>query len=169
MSNKTQGVDRSPIKSALVFLGLFAAFEATAEILYVVGAFALPTQWTAWLTCTLARATGVPAVLGDAEVYLANHTLVIQGECLGIFLIAAYAALVLASFAAWREKAVGLGIGTAVILTANVARLLIVAQTSEHAPRVFTFLHDYVYQVFMVLLVVGTWAWWLARVGRRGA
>ena len=60
----------------------------------------------------------------------------------------------------------GLAVGLPIIALANLLRLVAAAYASEHLnAATFTFTHDYLFKVGMILVVVALWASWLQMAG----
>jgi exosortase/archaeosortase family protein len=156
-----------PNTVALRFLGWLLLIELAILFVPVIGADHLLKEGTAWAAAALCRASGIELTRIGPEIYLPSRVLVINTECTAIYLVGALASLVLAQRAAWRDKLKGILAGTAVLLAANFARLVLVAHASERWPDVFPILHDYVFQGLLVLVTVATWLVWMGRGARR--
>lgn len=148
------------MRSALIFLGLVTAFELGV-------AFVLPDRategirvGTASVSRALIAATGIPASQFGPRVYLPSRMLSINTECTGLYLIAAFAALVVSSRASVRNRVVGVVFGSLALLAGNLVRLVAVAHMSEKLAWAFDFSHDLLFQIVMVVLVIATWAAW---------
>lgn len=161
------GYEGSSLRSAGAFLILIALFESVVALLSRAGTFLPLMEWTASVTGYLANVTGVAATVSRWEVFLGDQTLAINAECVGVYLIGAYLALVLASPAPPLLKLRGSILGVLAIVVANFARLLITVHLSDKFPVVFPFVHDYLAQVGMIAVVLGVWALWIGEVRKR--
>ena len=159
-------IESKLLRQGLVFLGIYALFEFGLIAAGLAGLLDAPIHATASLTYSLVRLTGLPAVASGNQIVLSNRVLLINADCTGFFIIAVFAALVLAHPAPWREKGLALMVGVPVILVANLVRLVAVAHVAVSFPAAFTVVHDYIFQVGMVLLAAAVWWWWLGRLGR---
>ena len=106
--------------------------------------------------------TGVWAVAIGPMIFLSSRTLSIDLACTAIHIAALYSALVLAYPVSVRTRLLGVAVGVPIILAANVARLVAGAHLAHAMPGAFDFVHDYLFQVGMILLTVGLWLGWLA-------
>ena len=154
------------LRFAAIFLALLLLFEAAIEILSATGAILPLARLTAQATGLIANSTGVPATVSGVEIFLQNRILVIIAECLGVYMIAAFSALVLAYPTTWSAKGRALLLGIPAILLANLLRLGLVVHAEERLPAAFPVLHDYLFQVAMILFVLGAWGLWVGRLGR---
>jgi len=144
----------------------------------MMGTAIVSTRLYTWL--------GIAAMRSGTQIYLHSRTLSIDLACTAIFIMALYVALVLAYPVSARHRFLGLAIGIPSIVFANFVRLVAVAEVSESiqpafaflhdrwfhtlplsAPAyssTFTFFHDYLFQVGMVLVTVVALAAWLSYV-----
>ena len=129
-------------------------------------------DWSGWNTITgttaamaarSARAVGIDAQVSGSFILLPSRTLAIDPECSAVTLMVVYIALVLAYPLAWHMRLLALLIGIPLLAVANLARIVGVAYASEMlSDRPFYMVHDYLFEVGMLLLVVAMWAVWLS-------
>lgn len=159
--------DRTLVKVAVVFFVVFAALQAGAWLLAHNGALDPLLDATADLAGACSRATGVQAGVTGNEIVLANRILRIDLDCTGISLAAVYVALVVAYPLSLRRKLVAIFAGLPVLFVANLARLVAVAQLSGLLDdRTFLFVHDYLFKVVMIAVVVALWGVYLSSARR---
>lgn len=165
--------DRSPVPSrafnrnslaviAVFFLVVFALSQVAIYLLEVSGHLDWLMTGTATITAFFVDSLGIPVVLSGKQLLLANHILQIDLDCTGLTIASLYVALVIAYPLSARNRFLAIAAGLPVIVIANFARLIGVAFASEYleASR-FKFVHDYLFMVFMMLVVIGLWATWL--------
>jgi exosortase/archaeosortase family protein len=111
---------------------------------------------------------GIAARRSGTEIYLHGRILSIDLACTAIFIIALYLALLLAYPASVQHRLLGVAVGVPIIVVFNFARIVAAAAVSETIPSAFSFFHDYLFQVGMVLVTVLAWAIWLS-LARRDA
>ncbi len=157
----------SLLRVAIVFALVFVALEAAIWGALLAG-YMLPVMETTTRAATaLISAAGIPVTRTGIQMFLSTRILEIDLDCTAIQLIALYAALVVAYPVSTRTKLLGLAIGVPAILLANLLRLLGVAVASEYAsPAAFAFVHDFLFKVVMILVIMGLWAWWLQEARR---
>ena len=158
------------MKVAAVFLVLYVLLYVGLQKLVAVGAVAPLLGATATVLGACSRATGLSATTVGTDVYLATRTLRIDLGCTALPLMIVYTALVLAYPLPWRRKAIGLLVGLPVLAIANLVRLVAVAQLSGRLGQgAFLFVHDYMFQIGMVGVVIALWGAYLWQAGRRAA
>jgi exosortase/archaeosortase family protein len=122
---------------------------------------------TANLTGVCSNLTGVPASVAGNDIRLATRILRIDLDCTGIALMLIYVALVFAYPLSVKRKLVGLAVGLPVIAGANLVRLTAVAQLSGRlGDREFLFVHDYLFKVLMMAVVIVLWGVYLTSAKR---
>jgi len=164
------GPDRTLIKVAVLFFVIFAVLQTALWGLTYKGYFDPVMGLTADMTGACANATGVPATVSVNDVVLESRILRIDPDCTGVTLMMVYAALVLAYPLGVKRKLIGLAIGIPAIFVANMIRLLAVAQLSGPLEdRTFFFVHDYLFKVVMMAVVIVAWAVYLASARRHAA
>lgn len=145
-----------------VFVISFALLQALAYLAASNGYLDGLMGTTARAAQLLIASAGIPVTLAGNQLVLTNHILQIDPDCTGINIAALYAALVTAYPLSALTRMLALVVGLPVIAVANLLRLLAVGLASEYlSAAAFTFVHDYLFQVAMMLVVVGLWAMWL--------
>ena len=155
--------DVALVRIVAVFVAVVALFEIAGWFLTRAGYFDPVCKATASITGALSNLTGVTATVSGIDIFLAARTLRIDVDCTGVSLLMVYAALVIAYPMNLKRKAIGLAIGIPVILIANLARLVAVAQLAGPlGDRAFFFTHDYLFQVIMLGVVILLWGLYLS-------
>lgn len=124
----------------------------------LAGTAVVSTRIITWL--------GIPAMRSGTLIHLQSRTLSIDLACTAVFIIALYVALVFAYPVSVRDRLIGAAVGVPIIIVFNFARIVAAAVVSENISSAFTFFHDYLFQVGMVLVTVVVWAAWLSFVRR---
>jgi archaeosortase B (VPXXXP-CTERM-specific) len=150
------------------FVAYFVLSVIAVTLVAAKGGWEWSRLATARVSATLMSATGVHAVLSGTLIRIPNRILAIDLACTGITIVALYCALILAYPVRWSYRLLGIAIGVPAILLANLVRIVAAAHVSATAPSAFTFVHVYLFQVGMVLVVAFIWAGWLS-LGRRYA
>ena len=117
---------------------------------------------TAVAATGLMQGTGLPAARSDVLITVPGRVLQIGPDCTGLTIAAILVALVLAYPVKPSSKLIGIFAGVAVVLVANLVRLVAVAYISPVPDRYFLFAHDFLFQVGMVAVTVGVWVAWLS-------
>lgn len=144
------------------FAAYFAVFDVAIMFAYFAGALNAMLVGTATVSAQLAKWLGIAATRSGTLIYLSSRTLSVDLACTAVFIVALYAALVLAYPVSPQQRMLGIAFGVPIILVANVLRIVAAAQVAEIAPSAFQFVHDYMFQVGMVLVTAAVWAAWLS-------
>lgn len=162
--------DAGLLRVALWFFVIYAVLQTTAWYLAFTGYFDSLLEAMASLTGACSNVTGVPATVAGNEIFLATRILRIDLDCTGISLMLIYTALVLAYPLSIKRKLIGLAIGLPVIAVANLIRLTVVAQLSGPlGDKAFLFVHDYLFKVLMMGVVIVLWGLYLASAKRNAS
>lgn len=123
---------------------LFRGAEATAGLVYLL---------MRMFTDDVER-HGAAILFGD---FSANVIV----ECVGTLEILIYLAAVLAYPATWRQRWPGLLLGPVFILAFNVVRLATLMFIGHYSAEAFEFLHVYLWQTTLIVLIAALWLLWL--------
>jgi exosortase/archaeosortase family protein len=155
--------DPALIRIALVFAGVYALLQATLWYVGSLGWLEPTLTVTAGITGALSNLTGVPATVIGNEVHLSSRILRMDPACTAIPLAILYTALVLAYPLSMWKRTIGTLVGLLLLFLANFVRLTAVAQLSAPlADDTFMFVHDYLFMIAMIAVVIGLWAAYLA-------
>ncbi len=161
-------IDTTVLGVGLRFFAYFLIFTAAITIIGISGGLMTIMLGTAQTSASLITLTGLKATQAGTLIYLSNRILSIDVPCTAIYLAAMFSALILAYPVKWISRLLGVLLGVVVILAVNLARIVAVAHVSVSASASFDFIHDYLFQVGMMLVVVVLWAMWL-KLARRYA
>ena len=154
------------------FLVLFAVYLGAAGILLPIAKRTIPGAFRSLITATAAMeyALLVPftdqAKLAGTTVKFGSFSVMIIGECTGLFEIAIYASCVLAFPTSWRNKGLGLLFGIPMIYGFNVLRILCLLLVGHYAYSSFEFFHLYFWQGTLILMITSVWMLWIYMVVR---
>jgi len=143
------------------FAAYFALFSALILFLDARGLLRWLQDVTTIAADAVVRMLGISSVRSGTLIHLSERVLAIDLACTAVFIMALYAALVLAYPVSARDRLVGIVVGIAIISVGNVLRIVAAAVVAQFAGSMFLFFHDYLFQVGMVLLTVAAWAAWL--------
>ena len=156
-------VSRLPLRFFSAFFFWGAALSALQALLEPTALLRAPTAWLVrgieWSLPVLGVATSVDgsrlAFLGTSQEITPN--------CLGLAVIAAYAAAVLGTPASWSSRGRALALGLAAIGVVNAARLLASGVVLTASVPAFHFAHIAVWGALAPLFVLGIWGLWAVR------
>jgi exosortase/archaeosortase family protein len=107
-----------------------------------------------------ARATGGRTFARADDIVVNDLIMNVNHECTGIFVVMLFTSFVLAYPASWRARLAGVGVGIPLFFAVNVFRLATLARIVEFYPGLFFYLHEYVWQgILTVVVLVGAIAW----------
>ncbi|MBI5231828.1 MAG: archaeosortase/exosortase family protein [Coriobacteriales bacterium] len=149
------------LRSAATFLVLALLFEVAVTLAIPPVAKVALCSATSSAAGSLIQVTGVPVSVFGSDVFLPSRKLAIDLECTAVYLIGVFAALTLAYPASWRQRVIGIAFGVPLVIVGNLLRLVVVARVSESWPAAFDFTHDLLFQISLVLWVLGTWGAWV--------
>jgi exosortase/archaeosortase family protein len=161
-----QGIDRATLGVVGRFAVYFGGLVAAIMLSSVAGWLNSTLVGTAIVSTKLVTWAGIAAERSGALIHLHSRTLSIDLPCTAVFIVALYVALVVAYPVSVRDRLLGIALGVPIILVFNFGRIVAAAAVSESNPAAFTFFHDYLFQVGMVLVTVAAWAAWLSIVRR---
>lgn len=148
-------------KLGTVVLSFAGVFLLAVSLLGIATYFELFNGWTEALASQMGMVLGLlgyTAKVSGSTVLLPSRTLLVIPECTAVYVMAVYASLVLAYPFSTRRKMGALAIGLPIIYIANFGRLLAVAVLAFYVKgNMYNFLHDYLFQLGMVLVTFGVW------------
>jgi len=155
---------RAPFSPGLVFaLRFFACLLLFSLLFWALSLHERlgPLQRTiAGASAVLARAAGGQVYAEADNMAVGNLVMNINHECTGVFVVMLFASFVLAYPTSWRARLGGLGAGIPLFFAVNVLRLATLARIVEIYPDAFLYLHEYVWQgILTVVVLVGAIAW----------
>jgi archaeosortase B (VPXXXP-CTERM-specific) len=123
---------------------------------------------TAALASALLGPLGSDVSQGGRVLVFDGQTALVVEECTGAYEILIFCAAVLAFPASWRQRLAGFALGIPLIYAVNVLRVAMLLFVGRHWPGALDFLHIYLWQATLILMITGTWLLWIALVVRRG-
>ena len=113
-----------------------------------------------------ANAMGTNASVSGSIIRLDRAALEINHECTGIFVLLVYATFVVAYPASWRQRASGVATGFVVLMTINIARLIVLTLIASRYPDWFSYFHEYFFQGLFIALLAFLASIWTEQVRR---
>jgi exosortase H (IPTLxxWG-CTERM-specific) len=146
------------VSIALVYSGLrlrygsyFGVTETvTAEVVYRV---------MSWFSSEVELTRGTTIFYGPFPIEIIE-------ECSGIYEALLLGAALLAFPTTWYKTVLGFAIGFPLIYAMNIARIAVLLVIGRYSPQYFDFLHLYLWQGTMILMVASTWLLWILWVVR---
>ncbi len=148
------------LSGALLFI-LYWTLEVTDRFRHV-------NEWNARLCATLLRGLGTAAHARGFSVALpGGRGLEIVSECSAVHVFILFTAAVVAFPTTWRARLRGLAAGLPGLFIINVLRLATLGIVIEKRPTWLPLFHEYLWQVFFVLLVAAAYLFWIERLEPR--
>jgi exosortase H (IPTLxxWG-CTERM-specific) len=142
---------------AVGFFALFYFWKSGVEHLQ---------EWTALLSARLLSLFGFPVEVTGITYSSSGVAIEIIPECTGLYEIIIFSAILLAYPGIWWKKLVGVGTGIAILFILNLIRLLILALIGMRDPQLMEWVHLYLWQLTLILFVVGLFLIWLSWIRR---
>lgn len=162
MAIKIDGSNSDLFKVASLFLLIVSLFS----VLYIIfrDHISFINSSTASVLALLLNMLGVDAMTNGSIVRLDGLWMEIVDECTGIYEILVYTAAVLAFPTSIKKKAVGIAFGIPLLVLLNMTRLICLAFVGIYRAESFEFVHLYLWQVTLILLIVIVLSIWIYKV-----
>ena len=162
MAIKIDGSYSDLLKVASLFLLLVSFFSVLYSIFSDHISFI--NSSTASALALLLNMLGVDAMTNGSIVRLDGLWMGIVDGCTGIYEILVYTAAVLAFPTSMKKRAVGIAFGISLLVLLNMARLICLAFVGIYSAESFEFVHLYLWQVTLILLIVIVLSIWICKV-----
>ena len=151
------------------FVILYVFFFGLITALYIIFKENLSflNNLTAEVLFILLELFGMDISLNGANLYLPNFSMAIIHECTGIYELIVYSACVLAYFTTPEKKIIGIAFGIPLILGINMIRLIFLAFIGTWFPSIFDYVHYYLWQVTLILIVALMILIWIEKVVKK--
>lgn len=162
------GRPRFPLlRVCLVFFGLVLGLHLLQWTLIPRPVLTQLQTFTAQLTAVLIGASGIPVRLDGTHLFLLGEHWEVILECTALSAFFVFTSFVLAYPAKIISKALGVLVGLPVLFGVNILRLFVLAWATRWSPQYAPLVHDYVWQIFFLLLLVLMWLAWIELVVKR--
>ena len=155
------------------FVAVFALLLGVEVWLYPIatrrwfGAVDALNGATAQVVHRLASAVSAEAAIAGKQVWIGAFSVRIIEECTGVFEALIFAAAVLAYPTTLARRALGLALGVPLLYLVNLLRILVLLAVGSARPDLFEFMHLYVWQATLILMITSLWLLWIFAVVRR--
>ena len=154
----------------LKFAGTYLFFIGFFVFIYVIFQehFSFLSSFTAGTLSTLLGLLGVSHTLDDTLLHLVDGiSLNVIDECTGIYELFVYAGCVMAYPTSSNKKLAGIIFGIPAMFGINMVRLVSLAFVGLWFPSMFGYVHYYLWQVTLILLVVFVMLVWIEKIVKR--
>ena len=156
------------IRFCLVFFVYIIGILFISQLKWFNNYFLIPlTETTAQLSSWALNMLGLKTQYSHSIVFDSrDFAIEIIYKCTGILQVAFFIAGVLAYQCSFLKKLSGIIIGTIVIFSANLIRIINLFFIGLVAFSWFDFFHGVIWEVLMIIIIFLTWLLWLKRVER---
>ena len=153
----------------LKFAGTYLFYIGFFVLLYIIfqDNFNFLSNLTASVLSALLGIFGVDHTIDETILYLGGISLNVIDECTGIYELFVYAGCVMAYPTSSGKKLAGIAFGIPAMFGINMVRLLSLAFVGLWFPSIFSYVHYYLWQVTLILLVVFVMLVWIEKIVKR--
>ena len=166
--NKKGAADSRPhlplLRVCLLFFALVLGLHLLQWTMIPRHALEVLQLFTAKAAAGLIRASGIPLTLEGTSIFLLDKHWEVIPECTALSAFIVFASFVLAYPSGIKAKTLGLLIGLPFLFSANIFRLFALAWATRLSPNAAEVVHDYIWQVAFLLLLVLMWLAWIELV-----
>ena len=155
------------LRVALVFCMLVLVFHAIEWTYTFFQPIVIFQEVTASTVARLVSIVGIKCTLNGSRIIMPHTVWNVVLECTAITAVIVFVSFILAFPATWRSRAIGICTGVPFIIAANIFRLVTLAWLTQKIPQSSEFIHNYIWQVVFLFLVVLMWIAWLSLVVNR--
>jgi exosortase H (IPTLxxWG-CTERM-specific) len=155
---------RFAVTFALAAVALFAFYQWTE----ITGQFARVNTLNAQLCAWLLSAIGIPASRNGTSLLVQGGGMDVISECSAVYVAILFTAAVIAFPTTWRARARGVAVGLPVIFAVNQLRLVSLGVVLRFRASLLPLFHEYLWQVFFILVVTALYLLWIERMVPRG-
>ena len=171
-ADKTKSINDFLLKNAdiLKFASKYLFFIGFFVFLYIIfqDSFSFLGSMTASVLSALLGILGVSHTTDETILYLVGGiSLKVIDECTGIYELFVYAGCVMAYPTSSEKKLAGIAFGIPAMFSINMVRLLSLAFIGLWFPSIFGYVHYYLWQVTLILLVVFVMLVWIEKIVKR--
>ena len=98
---------------------------------------------------------------GGVNVSYQGFTVEIIDECTGLFEMLIYLAAVFSFATSIKKKLIGVLLGLPAIFVFNLARITLLLVAGAYSWKLFEFMHLYLWQVTLIIMIATIWIGWL--------
>ena len=153
----------------LKFAGTYLFYIGFFVLLYIIfqDNFNFLSSLTASVLSALLGIFGVDHTIDETVLHLGGISLKVIDECTGIYELFVYAGCVMAYPTSSGKKLAGIAFGIPAMFSINMVRLLSLAFVGLWFPSIFSYVHYYLWQVTLILLVVFVMLVWIEKIVKR--
>ena len=160
--------DRKFLKMGLLFCSLVVILDLLVWYLGRREYLAFVDIFTSYVIAGLIQLSDLPVLRDSNTIYLTNAVWIVTTECTALFIMLIFSSFVMVFPSSIKAKLVGIAAGIPVIFSANILRLYMMAWIDYLRPQFSEYFHNYVWQVFFILMIIFMWLFWIDRIVKPG-
>lgn len=149
------------LKIVLIFFGVILGFNLLEWFVLPPGQLELLQLATAKSASAVISFSGIATQLQGVHLAFGNVHWEIVSECTALHAMYVFLAFVLAYPSLWRSKWIAAALGLPFLFAANLFRLWVLAWGNQLFPQYADLIHDYVWQIAFLFLLVLMWLVWI--------
>lgn len=148
---------------AFKFIFLFSFFIFAFYILFLIisDKISFFRDFVALNVTFLLNIFGVKANVSNSIITMDNFSMEVIFECTPIFTMLIFFSCVLAYPANINSKIKGILFGGILIYFIDILRLLSLAIIGKISPEIFNYIHTYLWQITLIIVVLSIWLFWI--------
>lgn len=154
------------VRFLIIFFSCLSVFAIAYLFLRSSAAFVPILDFNAMAASSTLNLFGASTYANGAIVSSSDFTFRVTPECTSIIFTGIFISIVLAWPSKIREKLIGIAIGIAVLLFLNLVRLITLFYIGSAFPDFLDIAHFFLWQILMILLTIGLWLLWSAKIVR---
>lgn len=155
------------LRTCLLFFSVILAFNLVEWLLLKPWQVELFQIATAKVVSSVMSMSGLQNHLQGTHIFFPGAHWEVVSECTALQAMYVFVAFVIAYPSLLMSKGVGIGLGLPLLFVANIVRLLVLAWAIQLVPDYAEIVHDYVWQVAFLFLLVLMWMGWMDLVVKR--
>ncbi len=152
MSKLQHGTMKTFILLYIVYMLLafmLIEYESIKNLLHLD---AIYTGAVVWLSTHLITLLGIDVTADHAFLHLDSAVMEVKFGCNGLEAILLYCAAVLAFPASWKQRLMGIFLGSSLLQLFNLLRIALLAWVLEYHHTIFDVMHEYITQSIMIVI-----------------
>lgn len=155
------------LKICLVFFAVITAFNLTEWLLLKPAQIEPLQTFTARTASTLIDFSGIETTLQGTHVFFEQVHWEIVTECTALQAMYVFLAFIIAYPSAIKSKILAIISGLPFLVGMNILRLFLLAWAHHFFPSYADLVHDYLWQIAFLFLLVLMWLFWIDMVVKR--
>lgn len=149
------------LKICLIFFGCVLGFNLIEWFLLKPEHMTVIESTTAKVTALVIGLSGLSVHLQGTQIFFHNAHWEVVTECTALNAFYVYISFLLAYPSSIKAKAIGTLVGLPFLFVANILRLFVLAWALQIFPAYADLMHDYIWQVMFMFLLILMWLCWI--------